>query len=93
MLLSDTYGITLEVADKEMMLKCIDEYDDVLTRENKLFHFTASNWIVNKEKTKILMIYHNIYQSWAWTGGHADGEDDLQSVAKREAEEETGLKD
>ena len=82
-----------EVADKEMMLKCIDEYDDVLTRENKLFHFTASNWIVNKEKTKILMIYHNIYQSWAWTGGHADGEDDLQSVAKREAEEETGLKD
>lgn len=81
-----------EKADKEMMLRCIENFEDVLTRENQLFHFTASNWIVNKERTKILMVYHNIYQSWAWTGGHADGEADLEGVAKREAEEETGLK-
>ena len=39
------------------------------------------------------MIYHNIYHSWAWTGGHADGEEDLLSVAKREAMEETGVQD
>ena len=23
------------------------------------------------------MVYHNIYDSWSWTGGHADGEKDL----------------
>ena len=37
------------------------------------------------------MVYHNIYNSWSWTGGHADGETDLLSVAIREAKEETGI--
>lgn len=37
------------------------------------------------------MVYHNIYDSWSWTGGHADGEADLAQVALREAKEETGL--
>jgi len=81
-----------EKSDKEIMLKSIEIFDDMLTRENKICHFTASNWIVNEERTKILMIYHNIYKSWAWTGGHADGDADLLHVALKEAEEETGLK-
>lgn len=80
-----------EENDKEMMLKYIDTFDDVLTRENKMCHFTASNWIVNKERTKVIMIYHNIYKSWAWTGGHVDGDSNLLHVALKEAEEETGL--
>lgn len=80
-----------EISDKELMLKYIDTFDDVLTRENKMCHFTASSWIVNKDRTKVLMIYHNIYKSWAWTGGHADGDSDLLNVALKEAKEETGL--
>ena len=80
-----------EISDKELMLKYIDIFDDVLTRENKMCHFTSSSWIVNKDRTKVLMIYHNIYKSWAWTGGHADGDSDLLNVALKEAKEETGL--
>ena len=80
-----------ERADKEIMLNLIDTYKDVLTRENKVCHFTASNWIVNKERTKVLMAYHNIYQNWAWTGGHCDGDSDLLRVALKEAQEETGI--
>lgn len=38
------------------------------------------------------MIYHNIYKSWSWTGGHADGDSNLLHVAIKEAKEETGLK-
>lgn len=82
-----------EKRDKEMILEYIKTFDDVLTRRNKMCHFTASNWIINKERTKVLMIYHNIYKSWAWTGGHADGESNLLHVAIREAKEETGLED
>jgi ADP-ribose pyrophosphatase YjhB (NUDIX family) len=52
---------------------------------------TASSWIVNRSRTKILLVYHNIYQSWSWTGGHADGDSDLMAVSIREAREETGL--
>lgn len=54
-------------------------------------HFTASAWVVNPERTKTLMVYHNIYKSWSWIGGHADGEHDLALVAAKELAEETGL--
>ncbi|MDP4159583.1 MAG: NUDIX hydrolase, partial [Bacillota bacterium] len=40
---------------------------------------------------KVLMIYHNIYNSWSWIGGHADGEEDLLAVAMKELKEETGV--
>ena len=80
-----------EQVDKQVMLKYIDTFPDVLTRNNQIGHFTASSWVVNKEKTKVLMIYHNIYKSWAWTGGHADGESDLLGTAIRELREETGV--
>lgn len=60
-------------------------------RENTIGHLTASAWVVNKEKTKVLFAYHNIYQSWAWLGGHADGDLDLLNVAMKEAKEESGI--
>ena len=47
--------------------------------------------ILNEARDKVLMIYHNLYNSWAWTGGHADGEADLLAVAIKEAKEETGV--
>ncbi len=80
-----------EQKDQQTMLNYLDTFEDCLTRDNEFGHFTASCWAVNPEKTKVLMIYHNIYQSWAWTGGHADGEDDLLGVAIREVKEETGV--
>lgn len=81
-----------ENQDKKVILKYIDTFDDVLTRQNEFGHFTASSWVVNKDRTKVLMIYHNIYKSWAWTGGHSDGDSNLLNVALREVKEETGVK-
>lgn len=80
-----------EENDKRLMLKSLTEFDDVLTRDNEIFHFTTSAWVVNKERTKILMIYHNIYNSWSWIGGHADGNSNLLNVVKKEVEEESGI--
>ena len=65
--------------------------EDVLTRENLAAHLTSSAMILNPRRNKALMVYHNIYQSWSWTGGHCDGDPDLIGVALREAGEETGL--
>lgn len=80
-----------EDRDKDVMIKYIETQNNVFTRENEVAHFTASSWVLNKERTKVLMIYHNIYDSWAWTGGHADGEEDLLKVAITEVKEETGI--
>lgn len=80
-----------EHTDKTVMLHCLERYADVYERSNLLLHVTASAWITNAARDRVLMIYHNIYDSWAWTGGHADGERDLLKVALKEAREETGL--
>lgn len=82
-----------EEHDKAVMLRLLanDSEPDLFTRENEVAHFTASAWLVNKDHTKVLMIYHNIYDSWSWTGGHGDGERDLLAVAMKEVEEETGV--
>lgn len=80
-----------EEYDKQVMLDFLDNNPDHLLRDNLIAHFTASIWTVNKERTKTLMAYHNIYDSWAWLGGHADGEEDLKEVALRELQEETGV--
>lgn len=80
-----------EAQDRRMLLYAIDRLDSPLTRDNPFAHFTASSWIVNQDRTRALMAWHNIYRTWAWTGGHADGEADLLAVALREAREETGI--
>lgn len=81
-----------EESDKEQFLKFIDTFDDVFTRNNIFGHFTASAFVVNKDRTRMAVIYHIINDGWAYPGGHADGCADLLSVALREVEEETGLK-
>ena len=80
-----------EQNDKKLILNFIDKNEDAFERSNSIAHMTASAWVVNRERTKVLMVYHKIYDSWSWTGGHADGEKDLLSVALREVKEETGV--
>ncbi len=80
-----------EMRDRQIMLHIIGSCDDYLLRSNETAHFTASAWVVNHDRSKVLLIHHNIYNAWTWTGGHADGEEDLLQTALREVREETGL--
>lgn len=80
-----------ETIDKAQLLDWLSRGQTVFTRDCLAAHFTVSAWVVNESRTKVLMVYHNIYKSWSWMGGHADGETDLYSVAKREVQEESGL--
>ena len=81
-----------EETDKKVILEYIDLIGDgILDRSSKLAHLTSSGFIMNKELTKTLMIHHNIYDAWGWTGGHVDGDRDMLEVAIKEAIEETGI--
>ncbi|MBQ2955739.1 MAG: NUDIX hydrolase [Clostridia bacterium] len=66
--------------------------EELFVRENLAMHMTASAWVVSPDRKHVLMAYHNLYHSWAWLGGHADGEADLMEVARREVMEESGVK-
>ena len=80
-----------EERDKVLILQWLKENENAFSRKNTVAHMTASAWVVNKDRTKVLMVYHNIYNSWSWLGGHADREKDLLKVAVREVKEEAGI--
>ena len=81
-----------EEREKAMILDLVARYGDgILSRENDFAHMTASSIIVSPDRKRTLMAFHKIYNSWAWTGGHADGESDFEAIARREAQEETGI--
>lgn len=80
-----------EEKDKSEMLRYISQSDNVLVRDNKNAHITVSAWLLDESHRYVLMAYHNIYNSWAWLGGHADGNGDLREVVFKEVEEESGL--
>lgn len=84
-------GCEQEERDKAQMLGWLHAAPAPFSRENTFAHFTASSWVVSPDRQQVLLIYHNIYNSWAWMGGHADGDRDLLAVALRETREESGL--
>lgn len=47
--------------------------------------------IMNREKTKVLLMMHKKLQKWLQFGGHSDGDIDTLATAIREFHEESGI--
>ena len=81
-----------ETQDKKVILDYINFFpQNILLRDNEFAHITSSGFIMNNSLDKVLMVHHNIRNTWAWSGGHMDGASDSLHVAIREAKEETGV--
>ena len=52
-----------EERDKTLILDWIQKNENAFLRENEVAHITASAWVVNKDRSRVLMVYHNIYNS------------------------------
>lgn len=54
-------------------------------------HVTGSAWLLDACGERTLLTHHRKLGRWLQPGGHSDGNPNTLDVARREAEEETGL--
>lgn len=78
---------------KEETITFIKNNQNCFDRSNLNGHITASAWLLNKDKTKVLLMLHKKLNSWLQLGGHADGESNVAFVAMKEAQEESGIEE
>jgi 8-oxo-dGTP pyrophosphatase MutT (NUDIX family) len=72
-------------------LELLRDPADPFVRGRLAGHFTASAWLVDRGGRRVLLTHHRKLDRWLQLGGHADGDADLERVALKEAEEESGL--
>lgn len=74
------------------LLNLLEQEKDCFYRRLLHGHITGSAWIISPGGEKVLLLHHRKLDKWLQPGGHADGEENVASVAEREAREETGLR-
>jgi 8-oxo-dGTP pyrophosphatase MutT (NUDIX family) len=79
-------------ASRAHILAFVDAHPDALHRSCAEGHLTGSAAVVDPETGRLLLLFHTKVQRWLQPGGHADGDANLAGVARREAEEETGIR-
>lgn len=102
----DKRGPLLELLDAHLRRE-LDPGEAAMTRAVRAFvaaetacferttlrgHVTGSAWITDESGQFVVLLHHGKLDRWLQPGGHADGEADVANVARREADEETGLK-
>ncbi len=80
-----------EAAIIDGFIALLDDSENPFARERVGGHFTASAWLLRADAAHVLLTHHRKLDRWLQLGGHADGDCDLQRVALKEAEEESGL--
>ena len=71
----------------------LETHPDAFARSLACGHVTGSAWLVDRAGARVLLTHHKKLGIWVQLGGHADGDADVFRVARREAEEESGLAD
>ena len=83
-----------EEAHRRRILAFAAAHADPFDRHLPEGHLTGSAFVVSPDAAKVLLLHHHKLGRWLQPGGHADpGERDGETVALREAMEETGIPD
>ena len=80
-----------EVPTVERIRTLVAHHSDCFERTCRPGHITGSAWILSHDRQRCLLVHHRKLDRWLQPGGHADGQAEVEQVALREAEEETGL--
>ena len=83
---------TKEAIALRAILAFIDRHPDPFDRRIAEGHLTGSAVVVSATGDQVLLLHHRKLGRWLQPGGHAEaGERDGETVALREAREETGI--
>ena len=80
-----------EQACRRKMIELLDSCPNCFSRDAYPAHFTGSALVVSFDGARALLHHHRKLDRWLQMGGHCDGEEDVLSVAQREASEESGI--
>ncbi len=80
-----------ELAFVSRSISFVEQHDDCFCRELWPAHVTGSAWVVNPDRSRVLMMHHKKLDKWFQPGGHADGDSDILRVALKETAEETAM--
>jgi 8-oxo-dGTP pyrophosphatase MutT (NUDIX family) len=69
----------------------VEQHPNCFDRDLWPGHITGSVWVVNPTRDRVLLLHHGKHFQWFQPGGHADSDANIQRVALRETQEETGL--
>lgn len=67
------------------------KHPDAFQRTHLPGHITGSAFIVSEDFSQTVLVHHAKLNRWLQPGGHTDGDQNVERVALREANEETGL--
>lgn len=82
-----------EIEFQQQMIDFLEKNDDFALRSNLIGQLTGSAWVVNKERTKVLLIHHKKLNKWLQIGGHIEDVDQtIEETVLREVKEESGIK-
>ena len=80
-----------EAAVTERIRSLVHQHVDCFERTCRPGHVTGSAWILSADRRRVLLTHHSKLDRWLQLGGHADGQADVAEVARREAQEESGM--
>src|SRR5690349_2107147 len=75
----------------ETMKVFVRTYSNCFERSLAVGHVTGSSWIIDERGTSALLTHHRKLNRWLQPGGHWEEDVSAFAIAKREAEEESGL--
>jgi 8-oxo-dGTP pyrophosphatase MutT (NUDIX family) len=81
-----------EAEDVVAILQLIDAGPDTFSADHFVpGHVTASAFVMDKSRSRLLLIHHGKLGLWLQPGGHVDDGEDVLTAAVREVREETGV--
>lgn len=82
-----------EEEDKAHIIRFLENEPEAFERTLAKGHITASAWLLSRDGKQALLMLHRKLDKWLQLGGHCDGDSDVLSVAIKEAQEESGIRE